>query len=306
MRTVRLSIAVSALLCLAGSGALAQDRGDYVGWIDTTFAFAADGYVELAQVSGSVTVRTWNRNEVRVRGYAEHVPLETRFSAREVYVGLDIPDRAGRRTRIGDSEFVVTVPASARVAAKSVSGDVVVEGSRGRLSAGSVSGEVIVDGGRDEITVSSVSGDVLLSNASGRVSVNTVSGDLAMTDIQGDVTASAVSGDLMLQRVRARLIAAKTVSGDVGFEGPIAADGRYELTTHSGDVLLQLPRDVNGILRVSTFSGELDSEFPVVIGPGSSMRRGQSAMESKLGSGNGGTISVKTFGGDVLIRRGRG
>lgn len=305
MRLAHLTVAAALLPALAG-GLHAQQRGEYAGWVDTSFAFAADGDVTLSQLGGDVIVRTWDRNEIRIVAYAELVQLETRFSSREVYVGLELPDRARQgKARTGDTQFEVTVPATARVSAKSISGDVTVEGIRGRVTAGSVSGDITVVGGRDKISVASVSGDVQVANATGRVSATSVNGDLVLADVEGDVTANTVSGDLMLQRVRARLITAKTVNGDIEFEGPIADDGRYELNTHSGDVLLHLPDGVNGVLSVSTFSGELDSEVPIVIGPGSRYGRGNTTMETKLGSGRGAWIAVKTFGGDVLIRRAR-
>ncbi|HLV27079.1 MAG TPA: DUF4097 family beta strand repeat-containing protein [Gemmatimonadales bacterium] len=295
---------LAALVLLPAATLHAQDRDDFRGWADTTFAFDANGRVELAQVTGDVIVRTWTRNEIRIVAYAERVPLDIRLSRASVYIGLDMPDRSGRNG-IGDSQFEVTVPATARVTAKSVSGDVSVEGSRGRLSAGSVSGDVTVEGGNGEITLSSVSGDVILSRATGRVSANAVNGDVVLSDIEGDVTATTVSGDVRLQRVRARLVTGKTVSGDVEFQGPFSNDGRYELTTHSGDIELYVQDRTNGTLAISTFSGEVDSDIPLSMGAGARRGRGNSSVEAELGNGNGATIVLKTFGGDVLIRRAR-
>ena len=52
------------------------------------------------------------------------------------------------------------------------------------------------------------------------------------------------------------------------YDGTIDAAGRYELTTHSGDIGLHIPREANAQLTVSTWSGSIDSQFPIVLKPG--------------------------------------
>lgn len=309
MRLLILPIAASMLAALAPAAA-AQDRDDYVGWVDTTFTFDRDGSVTLSQISGDVIVSTWDRDEIRIRAYAEHVPLETRFSRSRVTVGLDF-DEDGRNRRgrngdnIGDTQFEVTMPAGARLAARSVSGDVQVRDVTGQVSAASVSGDVMVTGGAEEITVTSVSGDVQLTGARGRINLNSVSGDVILRDTEGDVSANSVSGELMLQDVRARLVTAKSVSGEIDFTGPIAPDGRYELNSHSGTITLRIPADTRGTLSVSTFSGDIDSDVPVTLGASDRFGPGRSSVEIELGNGDGGRISAKTFSGDVVLRRSR-
>lgn len=300
------TIGALAALVFLSVGAEAQNRSNYTGYIDTTFAFSSDGTVDLTQISGDIVVSTWNENRIRVRAYAERVPLQTRFSNRSVQVSLDVAmSNTGNRNRIGDSRFEVTMPAGARLTVGSISGDVTVRGSTGRVTAGSISGDVIVEGGSEEVTISTVSGDMRLTNARGRVSTTTVSGDQDIRNVVGDVSATTVSGDLSMRDVRARLVTAKTMSGDLDFAGPIASDGRYEVNTHSGTLTLRLPGDVSGTLSLSTFSGEIDSDIPITIGGGSGGRARGRSISTQLGSGSGGTIVVSTFSGDVVIRRAR-
>lgn len=292
------------LLVMTPAAAQAQDRSSYTGYIDTTFAFNRNGSVELAQVPGDIVVSTWNEDRIRIRAYARRVPLETRFSSGSVYVGL-VAQNTGRNG-IGDTRFEITMPATARLKAGSVSGDVTVRGVTGRVAVGSVSGDVVVDGGTEEISVNTVSGDIRLANARGRVTVASVSGDQDLRTIVGDVSATTVSGDVSMRDVRARLVTAKSMSGDVEFAGPIATDGRYEVNAHSGTVTLRLPSEVNGTLTLSTFSGGIDSDIPLTIGGDgrSGPTRGRD-IETRLGSGTGGRIVVSTFSGDVEIRRSR-
>lgn len=301
------TLSALAVLTLLPAGAAAQNRSSYTGYIDTTFAFNRDGSVELSQIPGDIVVSTWNENRIRIRAYAQRVPLQTRLSSGSVYIALDAgTSGGGSRNSIGNTRFEITMPAGARLKAGSVSGDVTVRGAAGRVTVGSVSGDVVVEGGSEEIGISTVSGDVRLTNARGRVTTTSVSGDQDIRNVVGDVAATTVSGDLSLRDVRARLVTAKSMSGDVDFAGSIAADGRYEMTSHSGTITLRLPGDVNGMLTLSTFSGGIDSDIPITIGGADRTGRARGReIETRLGSGSGGTIVLSTFSGDVEIRRSR-
>jgi DUF4097 and DUF4098 domain-containing protein YvlB len=106
----------------------------------------------------------------------------------------------------------------------------------------------------------------------------------------------------------AKIVRAKTTSGEVVYDGTIDAAGRYELTSHSGDVKLRVPRDASAQLTVSTWNGSIDSDFPITLKPG---EHGISVSRSKryvfeIGGG-GARISAETFSGDITISsNGRG
>lgn len=305
MRLTSCLLAAALLAALPLPAADAQSRSDYRGWVDTTFAFDTDGVVELKQVPGDIVVSSWREPRIRIRAYAERVPLRTEFSRRRAFVALDLPESANRNWggRIGETRYEVTVPEGVRVIAGTVSGDVSVRGTRGAVKVSSVSGDASATETRGEVEVSSVSGDALLRQAAGRVSATSVSGDVRVTDVAGNVKATTVSGDLLLDDVRADDVEVKSVSGEIRFTGPIARTGRYELTTHSGTVELRVPASTRAAVTMSTFSGEIDSDFPVTLQPGASVGRRNRSLEFRIGDGDGGRIMAKTFSGDVVVRR---
>ena len=62
------------------------------------------------------------------------------------------------------------------------------------------------------------------SNVVGDVEISTQSGDLQLTNVRGDIEVSNTSGDISLRSVTAKNVRAKTTSGDVVYDGPLAYD----------------------------------------------------------------------------------
>ncbi len=317
MRTI-----FSTLLALCGvaillpdAAAAQQRRAGYMSSIDTTVAIERGGVVELSHISGDITVTTWNRDEVRVVAFAERAQIISDFSRRRISLRIEDPDRDNRDNRgrdrsrrgdwIGESRYEITVPRGIRVVAATISGDVSVVGTNGQVSARTVSGDATVEDASGTVEVTSVGGDATLRRANGRMTVTTVSGDASISNGTGDVRASTVSGDVQLAAMRASSVEASTTSGDVSYAGPIDPSGRYNLTTHSGDIVLRIPAETRATVTASTFSGELDTDFPVTLAPASTARQRGSTLEFPLGSGGGASIALRTFSGDIVLRRPR-
>lgn len=295
-------VLLATALALAPADAAAQrrDRAAYRSWVDTTIALAPGGTVDVGALSVDVVVEAWGRREVHVRAYAERGRIETTVSGGGVSLRVE-PDGDRRTGRIGESHIRLTVPVGTRVRATTTTGDVTISDTRGEVEASANSGDVAVRGARGLTTLRSLSGDVTASDLDGDVVAGTSSGDVVLRGVRGDVRAAAVSGDLHLTGVAGRAVTARSTSGDVVFGGVLAPDGRYTLTTHSGDVLLALPTDARADVTVQTYSGALETAFPVVLGGGVGATRPRT-FEFAVGGG-GARLRVETFSGDVVLRR---
>lgn len=304
-RTVRLLAALLALSIFAPGATPAQqsrnrEREDFrnaQSRIDTTFAFNRTGVVDLTQISGDVIVTAWDREEARVRAYAERGSIRSSLSSSRLSLEVE-----SVRGRVGDSKFEVSVPVGVRVIARSTSGDVSVRGTRGAVEARSTSGDVVVTDAIDRIVLESVSGDVRASQLSGQVHAEAVSGTIEMRDANGEIRAETTSGDISLTRVTSRSVTASTVSGEVEYDGTIDTDGRYDFRSHSGDVRLEIPDNASAQVTVETFSGSLDSEFALTLQPGQRSTGRPRRFEFTLGGG-GARISAESFSGDVVLVR---
>lgn len=306
----RYTLSPSGLLLLALlSMAASPSTADAQQWrvprganssVDTTYRFQPGGLVDAEQVSGDITITAWDRPEVRVRAWAEKGRVVTELSANRVRLRVEgVRNRRGNQ-EIGESNVEIMVPAGTRVRAASVSGDVEVRGTRSEVEASTVSGDLDVSDAIGLTSASTVSGDLEVTGIRGDVTVKTVSGDLTLRDVEGDVRASSVSGELSLRGLNSRTVNAKSTSGSLEFAGDIRPDGRYEFTSHSGDVTVILPASASATVSTRTFSGELESDFPITLEGRN--RRSTRSMEFSLGGG-GARISIETFSGEMEILR---
>ena len=224
-----------------------------------------------------------------------------------VRVSTEHTGRRGRRHRDHDGSvsvsYRVKVPKGTEVEIQSVSGNVVLVGVEGTASAQSVSGDVRVTDVSELVQAKSVSGNVEVHRArSGRhADVESVSGEVLVEGIEAsELTVSSVSGDVRLRDVSSRRASLESVSGDLEYTGSIAASGRYDFQTHSGDVVLTIGDEVGFELEASTFSGEIESDFDLKT---TSRAQKGKRLSAVVGDGSA-VIEVSTFSGDVqLLRR---
>ena len=136
----------------------------------------------------------------------------------------------------------------------------------------------------------------------GAANIHSLSGDVTLDRARGDVEVETVSGDIVLQDVVTKQIRAHSTSGDLAFAGTIVSAGRYEFTTHSGEIRLALPASVGAQLSLSTFSGEIDSAFPITLTPGAHGIGASQAKKLNFSLGQGSArIMAETFSGDVTL-----
>ena len=280
----------AALAILLGAGsALAQES------LDTAFTVRSGARLSVSNLSGTITVRVWNRSQIRVEADYE------RGARVEIDDG---PSRVSVRTltRRGDSdvEYTITVPQGTAVDVNAVSSDLDVSGVCGEVNLNTVSGDVTVSCTQGDAAMQSVSGDVLVTDARGPLEVGSTSGDVEVRGARGAVSAHSVSGDVTLAQIDADDVGAETVSGEILYSGRILDNGRYRFEAHSGDVTVRVAGTLNATIDVSTFSGDLDSDFPMVLSPG-----GRPSREWQFTQGNGSArLRLRSFSGTIYLRRG--
>ncbi len=292
-----------------------------------TYTVGADGALDLTQIAGDVRVTTGRGNEIRVEAIkrvrhrdaseAKRLLGLLRIEATQVGSRLEIrtvyPRVSGSRSLSASVDYTITVPATASVAAKTVSGDVSVTGVRGEVRAESVSGDIDVAQTPNLATAKTVSGDVRardIGSTTG-LTLSTVSGSVIATALKvRTLEAGSVSGDLDLSNLQIDRLMAKTVSGEIAFAGSLARDGRYEFHAHSGNVRLALAGATGFELDASTFSGSIRSDFPITLrtttrddGRNNQGGRGSNrAIRGSFGDASA-ILSIRSFSGNVVITR---
>ena len=275
--------------------------------LDTTFAVAKGGRLEASVFSGSVTVRAWNRDQVRI---VSDVPLKRGGRDHDYVGGLDLRQGAGS-VRLGvhpggDYEsaiLTVTVPAGTSVELDGVETSFTVEGIAGSVEISTVEGDVTATGGSGEVSASSIEGDVVVSGVRGRLDASSVDGDVRVRDVAtGPVNVSTVDGAIDLENVNATRVEANTVDGDVYFSGQLQGGGEYRLQSHDGNITAAVGQNPNVQVNVSTYDGDFTSEMPVTV---SGSIKGGREFSFTLGGGAA-RLSLESFDGTIrLLRAGR-
>lgn len=206
-------------------------------------------------------------------------------------------------------DYVITVPADAAVTLRSVSGNIFVSNVRGEVRAEAVSGDVNIGGTPNVAVAKTVSGDVLARDIGTETALvlSTVSGTVIGTGLKlRTLEAGSVSGDVRLTGSQIERLEARSVSGNIEFDAPLAKGGRYEFTSHSGNVRILLSGNTGFELDADTFSGSVRSDVPVTlrsVGSTARERRGSArAIRGSYGDASA-ILSVRSHSGSVVITK---
>lgn len=285
--------ALATILVLLAMPAMAQTE------INETRPLDDSAILSVSNISGSVKVTGWNRNEIQITGTlgkgTEELRISGDFSRMNIEVVLP------RRSRnVKPTHLVISLPRGCRLDVSTVSADIDLNDFDGDLELESVSGDITADCGAGIAEIASVSGEISLDSDSASTDVESVSGNVRVRGAHGVLSGDTVSGDLLVQGGTFTRITAKSVSGNLQFDCALADGARVEVEAHSGDVVFLFAGDLSAECEVSTFSGRITNSFgPAGIeneyGPGTE-------LEFTAGSGDG-RVEISTFSGDVVLKQ---
>lgn len=265
--------------------------------VDTTFAMRAGGRIDVEAIGGSATIRSWDREAVRVRATHQR---DSRVEIRQnrSQVRIETARRDGRPATA--VRYEITVPRSSTVGISGVNMSADVEGVRGNVSITNVEGRINVRRVTGNVTIESVSGGLLVEDVAGNVTATTVNQSIRLTGVRGRINAETVNGSIVMIAADAGRVRASTVNGLIEYDGAIHDDGQYFLGTHNGRVTMSIPERANARLRISSRSGRVETAFPVSLG---STRSNRFAVTVGTGSAD---VELQSFNGVIrLVRPGR-
>jgi DUF4097 and DUF4098 domain-containing protein YvlB len=268
--------------------------------VDRKVAAEPNGEVVISNVSGTIDVRGWDRNEVHVTGQldsgVERVDVES--SGGRTVIKVVLP-RGNNHD--GDADIEVSVPRGSSIEVSAVSADVSSRGVLGTQRLKSVSGEITADIAGTESEVRSVSGDLTVRGSGKPISlrVSSVSGSLDLTNAAGKLDVVTVSGDARVQMGETSEVRGRTTSGDLEVSGKLTRDARVDVEGVSGDITLRLSAPGGLSTEIESFSGDIEGclagnvERMSKYGPGK--RLNLRTVEA------GARVRAKTLSGDIDI-----
>lgn len=270
---------VAGLILSLAVAALAHDEKSHTKpgeKVERSLAVDPQAIVTLCVASGTLQVRGWDKNEIRVRSL-DATQLDFRRidkikekppSRIEVMV---LNKSTGTNPKfdcqaIADVEM--EVPAGATVQVQTRDGDIVIAGVTGAY-AGSQNGDIVIERVTKLVEAGSVGGSIVLKNSSGRINLSSAGGGVEAINVRSateDDTfeVGTVSGDIQLDRIGNPKVTVKTVNGTVTMSGPLAKSGWYGFTNMTGEIVLAMPHDASFQLDAKVSDKhDIVSDFPL-------------------------------------------
>jgi len=297
-----------------------RDREEQTERSTRTLHIGSDGEISLGNIAGDITVTRGSGDATLEIVKTAHG--RTADDAREMLalVGVEVTERGTRaevRAQYPDDRerrnnrrninvsvaYTVTAPPGTRITATSISGSIKVADIKGDLTLTSISGGVRVANAGRIAAAKSVSGPVEIvdTEIDGSVQAESISGDIVLRKVRARrLELSVVSSNVMMQDLQCERVEAHTISGDVEYRGALAKNGRYEFSSHSGEVRIVLSGDTGFELNANSFSGVVRSDLPLTLRGRDPGR--QRALHGTYGDGSA-VLDVTTFSGRVVISK---
>jgi len=240
--------------------------------VERTIAAEVNVAVKVCVASGSITVRGWDRQEVRARS-TDVAELELQHEGTPAKkIQLLIADKAEgpKRTTtcLSFSDVDLDVPRGATVQLQTRDGDIKIA-DVATAYVNTQNGDVTIERASVAVDAGTIGGLISLKDSKGGVNLHSVGGNIDALNVRpieaGDIfDASSVGGDITLEQVGHAKLNARSLNGSVTMTGPLAREGHYGFRTISGDVTLALPADSSFRLNAK-FSqhSDLITDFPL-------------------------------------------
>jgi Toastrack DUF4097 len=254
-----------AIATVASAHTLKPGRGKNNQQVERTMAADPRVVISACVLSGDLTARGWDRNEVRART-TDGTQIELVRSDQtksQSATELRVTSSSGRGTHGNSScprsaDIELDVPRGASVRLETNSGVVRVTDVAG-VNASSQSGSIELAKVHGEANLNTISGEISVHDSSGSFKLHTVGGDIDARNLVSTATrdvfaALTVGGGVTVDHVQIQTIKVNTVSGDMNWTGALARGGRYNFESISGRIRLLLPGDAS--FRLSASLGE--------------------------------------------------
>jgi len=239
----------------SNTGSATVTIADETERFEQTYPLTPNGRVSVSNVNGSITVKAWDRNEVKL------IAIKT----------------ADSKERLADVEIKIDAkPDSLSVETNYDNGKNWGNGDRWRNGKLQVDYELSVPRGAVLNEIETVNGSVTVADFSNVTKISAVNGNVRAANLRGRANLSTVNGEVF-----------------ANFD-QLDSASKINLDTVNGRVTLSIPSDSNATLRADSVNGNISNEFGLPVRKGKYVGRdlygklGSGEVQIKLSSVNGG------------------
>jgi DUF4097 and DUF4098 domain-containing protein YvlB len=192
--------------------------------------------VRITSKKHAMDAATLERLRIQVEMQGGQIRIRSGVYVRGVFKPL--PPAAGEGAGI---ELSVDAPRSARLVARTWSGDVEASGFRAGAELTSTGGEVRARDIAGPVHTNADFGRQRLASIHGSVDAHTLKGDMDLESVEGDlVDARVAEGQITGRDLHAAMVRLFTTAGGIVLIGTLQPGARYELSALDGDIQLRL------------------------------------------------------------------
>ncbi len=318
-RVVAALLLCAALVALPTSSPaqkLTKQGRSWVAELENRFAVQPGGKLYMHDISGDVTIRSWDKPEVYIlerrrmdvftKAEAEEALKRAQAGYRQEGNTVEV-DGSEFRRRWMESSFEVQLPArfdvevatsggdlslasvQGAINLKTAGGDITVRDTGGEAQLSTSGGDIVVEGNDGMLTASTAGGDIRARRITQRAKLTTSGGDIELDEIGGTVEASTAGGDIVVSDCKGSATV-KTSGGDILLT---EVGGEVEASTAGGDIAVHTS---TGAVKASTSGGDVglyDIGGPIIA---------KTAGGDITSRGVKGGVQATTSGGDIDLR----
>lgn len=197
-----LLVALAGAFTTLSPDASAKVREDF----ERVIPFSASGSFEIENSNGSILVKTWSEDTVRIVAEKEAKSQDDLDDIEIVIDGsgdtVSVETVHHRRSNRGKVSYVISIPADANVSVVTVNGSVTIKGIHGHVVARSTNGSLKVEGIVGEIDARTTNGSIRAryeQATDGSHTFKTTNGSVRIylpSDAGGDFEANTVNGSI--------------------------------------------------------------------------------------------------------------
>jgi hypothetical protein len=262
--------------------------------INRGMALDQSAAIRVYNLTGSVTVRGWDRDSLAVRGTlgkGDEIHMGGSRQGMKMFIeGID--DRNPEPANIE-----LMVPSRAKVWIKTATASVDVRDVSGSLDVYVVSGDIRVSGNPADVNAEAIDGSITIIGSPTWVRAKSASGSVTFTGSSSDISATTVSGKISVNGKRFEKVKVESVTGDIRFAGAVERAGLATVDSHSGSITVLLPAKWPTDLDAVSIAGTISNRFSTTKPRPGRYGRGAELVTDAYGGGT--RIVVRSFKGAI-------
>jgi DUF4097 and DUF4098 domain-containing protein YvlB len=235
---------------------------------------------------GPITVKPSGGNQVIVNAvlYSDKAEVDQRQSGNRIDLMSHL--LPGADAQSGRVDYELLVPADASLTLHS---------STGPIHAEKLHGDLTLEGASAAVDVHDIT--------DAHVHVKTMNGTVTLGNIHnGHVEIASVSGDIVLNSVSGSLVDVSSTTGKITYDGDFGSAGRYQLTSHTGDIEAVAPARASIDVVARSVKGSVENDFALEPEHTNFVVKAGSAFAGTLGKAAS-SVKLFTFSGKIHLRQ---